>query len=295
MSPYYFQISHTTAVTNRETIVMESKPFYKAAGDIINGFVVLNTLAFAASVAFSDNFDPTWKEEGFCVSNKETPMWNSHALSFYVDTVTSAILAVVYFLYKSTVSKQVSEIIKMNIFGIFMHGLAHYGIAMKTGNAAEQVEYQQKGWIEAFEEDPVEFSTRLLGLFGFWFALLRATMPNANFKSTFTVATISCVVNTKVAPQFGFTFVQTVLMLSAALNQLKLPDKEKGYTYFCFSLIVALPVGFVGWLESLTCSNFLIKYGGHMLYDGGICLSTLIFTFISIGDSKKRHEMKKLD
>lgn len=281
----------------KKDIIMAVARFcqYKTAGNIVNVFVVLNTLIFAGSVALSDNFDSTWKEEGFCVSNKDTPEWNSHALSFYVDSVTSALLLAIFQMNKNIMSKQVQDHIKVNIAGIFMHGVAHYGIAMKAGNAEDQIEYQDKGWKQAFEEDPVEFFTRILILMGFWVALLMAAMPNSNRKFTFALATISCVANSIVLPQFSFTFVQTILMLAAALNQLNLPDEEKGYTYFWFSLIVAFPVGFVGWLESLTCSNFLIEYGGHMVYDGSICLSVLIFTYISIKDSKDSHLKKKLN
>jgi len=49
--------------------------------------------------------------------------------------------------------------------------------------------------------------------------------------------------------------------------------KGKDTSYDVWSWLVNLPVVLVGWLEAITCTSFLINYGGHVWYDATIPLT----------------------
>merc|ERR1719215_259494 len=78
--------------------------------------------------------------------------------------------------------------------------------------------------------------------------------------------------------RFGFTYVQTVLLLLFSTNQLLLPAEEKGRSYALFGIIVSFPVSLVGWVESTQCSVFVKDYlYGHLVYDAYIPCSMLFW------------------
>ena len=79
------------------------------------------------------------------------------------------------------------------------------------------------------------------------------------------------------SPTFGFTYTQTVLMLSFSINQLGKAKDDKGFAYQSYATIVSIGVPLVGWLESTMCSSFVIYIGGHLIYDGFIAAATLVF------------------
>lgn len=268
---------------------------WRASGNIAHTMVLINAICFMGSVLLFNEapyFDAAWIEEGFCVSNKETPLLNSHALSFYADTIATVFLFLAYRKYNGILSEQCIEHVYLNIFGVFMHGLGHLMIAF-AGNAEEQTTKQQMSIQERLDEDgPKTLIVQTLILLGFWIALLKAAMPKVSMKYTAPMALFlgSLPSQFLVKPELGFTYTQTVLLLASSFNQLNLPLEKKGYVYSTFAVVVACPVGLVGWLESQTCGDFLIKYGGHLIYDGGICVSLFVFLLLCIN-----HETQKSD
>jgi len=66
-------------------------------------------------------------------------------------------------------------------------------------------------------------------------------------------------------------------MLAATVNYLSLPTVQKDWEYCLFSVLVSLPIEFTGWLESIRCGDFLIKFGGHVWYEGSIALTSILF------------------
>ena len=292
--------SNEQTTTNDEKILVDvtSVEFkrWRASGNIAHILVLINAIGFMVSVLLFNEtpyFDGTWLEEGFCVSNKETPHLNSHSLSFYVDAVTSVLLFLAYRKYNGVLSEQCMNHIYLNIAGVLMHGLAHLNIAY-AGNAVEQNAAQQMSIQERYEEDPTKFIIQTLTLLGFWVGLLRASMPEVSMKYVLPMSLFVGSLPTQflVKAEFGFTYVQTVLLLAASFNQLNLPIEKKGYVYSTFAIVVSLPVGLVGWLESQTCGDFMIQYGGHVFYDGGICASLLVFLLLCINHHEAHNTPK---
>jgi hypothetical protein len=57
----------------------------------------------------------------------------------------------------------------------------------------------------------------------------------------------------------GFTYVQSVLLLTVAFYELRAPSKEPHYNDF--SCLVHLPVSLVGWVEGMGCESFVRGIG----------------------------------
>ena len=63
----------------------------------------------------------------------------------------------------------------------------------------------------------------------------------------------------------GFTYVQTVFIVSYVSVELCMEGKDKSYDVWSWA--ANLPIVVVGWLEAVACDWFLIEYGGHLYYD----------------------------
>ena len=69
-------------------------------GNFLNVFHIVNTLAFMGVVLAQHDgkinvLTPAYVRDGFCISNQDKSIWvQSHALSFYGDTVYSIVLLV---------------------------------------------------------------------------------------------------------------------------------------------------------------------------------------------------------
>jgi len=55
---------------------------------------------------------------------------------------------------------------------------------------------------------------------------------------------------------------------------------DKDIYYDLSTLIVSIPVGLAGWVESITCEYFLINFGGHFVYDMTINIG--LFAYFAI-------------
>merc|ERR1719266_2175012 len=113
-------------------------------GDVANGVVILGSIAFAYLVVFEREtsiFDPLWKTDGFCVSNKDVPYWNSHDLCLYVDTVLAVVLGVLYYILHKTPGMEIAnDYTFFNIPAILAHGLGHGGIGKAIRDASVPLE-----------------------------------------------------------------------------------------------------------------------------------------------------------
>jgi len=250
---------------------------WKRVGDLTHVAIILNAAVFAYVVVWHNNhiiFDPSWRIDGFCITNKEVPYWSSHDLCLYVDTAASVIVAILFFsLKKSPCMEPANEFIGPSILGIFAHGIAH---GMMANHFREKGKISEDGAASSSNENRT--LAGFAGLMFFWVFLLKNTMPNVSKKVLIPFAAACSTGNIYVSPQFAFTFVQTVLLVTFSVNQLLRPLMEKDFAYGIYPVFSGLPLTFIGWLESTSCSRTPIcNIGGHLVYDAWIPVSLISF------------------
>jgi len=266
-----------------------------ALGNTAHAVTIVSTLLFAVTVAtsFSHVYSPfglasllddKWKLQGFCITNETVPYWSSHDACLYLDCVAGAILFVTYLsLGKNNPSmKRANMMIKTGIPGIIFHGVGHGALASgmrDSGYAHDNLnERPLDQLVELFESKSLfQLVFRVIPLLLFWVFLLRSSMPNV--KSWVTVISLAVAMLTLqlfFPFRFGFTYVQTVLLIVFSTNQILLPRNEKDQSYALYGWMVSVPVSLVGWMESTQCSSFVMdRLYGHLVYDGYIPVAIL--------------------
>lgn len=255
-------------------------------GDAAHTFILANTIAFMAAVIMQalgvvDCFAASWSADGFCIAHKEDTVdlfgflmpLSSHALCFYSDTAFALLLFLLSRHQKNEPSmKPVADAAP----GILGHGAAHLGL-WSLGEPSSNGPP-----IFAPHHSLATLAALVAGVSVFFYLLFR----------TFSLSTRAIVVQSiihgaatalVVPPRFGFTYVQTALMLIYSVAELWRPLSEKDAYYAAYALMVGVPVGFVGWIESLGCDAFIRSVGGHVVYDTSISLSICAYYFIARG------------
>jgi len=244
-------------------------------GDYTHGLVLLLQVGFLYSMTSKDLFSKSFIEDGFCISNKQNHyLYQSHVLAFYSDTIFSIILFCMYNNIKVDsnieTNKKLLEPVKGSIGAIFFHGLGHLNLAFSS---------------KFLSKSPLWFNSSMntyyklfsiLVLYYFWYFLVKAAYLNGTILQWRISAIIHTILITFVIPfNYSFTYVQTTLMLTASLSELKLNNKNLFYDIK--AIIVHLPVTIIGWIEAVFCDNFIEKYGGHLIYDTTIPLSVITY------------------
>mmetsp|Transcript_23742 Transcript_23742/g.51307 ORF Transcript_23742/g.51307 Transcript_23742/m.51307 type:complete len:334 (-) Transcript_23742:93-1094(-) len=250
-------------------------------GNVLNASILLASLLYVAVVIHFTQpgkrgvLDNEWKEDGFCIHNKEVPYWSSFDTCLYVDVFFSAVLGILYWKWRESPGmKAPSKNILMIIMGTLGHGIAHGVEAIKFRDGR----YEEEKALEDVETP--SFSFLVLFWAFFWFPLLKATMGNIN---SFKVAMIAVAVNWGpgfaggLKKELGFPYVQTVINVAFHLSQLALSSKEKQQReYMMLSLVNLIPC-LVSWNEALFCSSYFKSAGGHVWYDASIIISYIVF------------------
>jgi len=199
-------------------------------------------------------------------------------LCFYADTVLAIVTGALYVLLKDTPGmKNANDLVKWNVIGILGHGLGHGGIAKYVRDNVTAGGPQVIDVVDFTLLTGADLVKRHLPGVLFWFPLLKASMSNVSSLPVLLMSVLSIVGSMLTPPRFGFTYTQTILMVAFSLNQLRRPKSEKTFPYALYAVLVSLPLGLIGWAESLACSNFVIHYGGHLIYDAFIPLSSILF------------------
>jgi len=262
------------------------------AGDAAHLVTLTSTLAFAFAVAtrFDSTdpsfFDPSWKRNGFCVTNIDVPYWTSHDACLYIDAVAALVLAAVYFALGDTPGlKMANSMMRNGIPGILGHGLGHGMVGREIRNGGtgfgDREEIAMTTYRTLASEgrgvDPNFWMTQLLPGAIFWFTLLKASCPNLKNTTIALMSLVSMSVQLFVPRLLGFTYVQTLLMVAFSINQLMLPSGDKReFSYALYPAMVGFPLTLVGWLESTQCTAFVRdNLYGHAAYDGFIPLGML--------------------
>lgn len=249
-------------------------------GDVFNLWHIVSASVFAIAVTFYASpeysfFDSQWIEDGFCVSNKDVLYWNSHDVCLYGDIVLAFFLGIVYLLTKNYPGMDTcngySKYISFSIIG---HGVGHGIVAREMRILSSQ----NVSLLESLDTQPRNQRYAFLFLI-FWSTLLRAVMPKASNKKIFAASISAMALHNIIDEKFDFTFVQTVLLLGSGVENLLRDESEKTFEYALYSAIFS-PVTIIGWVESISCSNFLIHYGGHIFYDFYIAIASIFFQLI---------------
>lgn len=253
------------------------------SGDAINCLVLANTAAFLGAVilhAFghASLFSTSFLTEGFCVGFKETPLLQSHVLCFYVDSVCALILWALS--RRSHAAKGFAPLASAAL-GVFGHGVAHLGIG--AGWMASGTD-PRPGLLR--ENVPVAHNVlAMAGMWLFFFALLRSAPNVPHSHAAFHALLHAPALCLLVPPRFGFTYVQTVLLLVACTYDLFSPAHKKDRYYDLAALLINLPVGMVAWVEALGCDSFFKSLGGHVWYDATIPLSMFVYYAVALGSA----------
>ena len=106
-------------------------------GNVLNVFNIVNTLIFMGIVLANhegkiDILSSSYARDGFCVSNQDKSIWvQSHALSFYGDTIYSFVLLILTKYFSQGLSPVALKPAIDGIAGTFGHGCAHLWLAME--------------------------------------------------------------------------------------------------------------------------------------------------------------------
>ena len=227
-------------------------------------------------------FDSQWRQEGFCVTNRDVPFWNSHDVCLYVDTALALGVGLMYLAWrKDPGMEQANIILQTGIPGILLHGIGHGGLGKAIRDGTADLGEAQKTLMETTREKnetPQQFLISLLPLIAFWFFLSKASMPQVPNVYIALAAGLAFARQLWLPGYFGFTYVQTILMLQFSANQLCRPRKEKDLSYFLYPAIVGLPLTLVGWMESTMCSTVVRDFlYGHVAYDAYIPLAMMVW------------------
>lgn len=269
-----------------DSLSSSSSTFYAKAGDACHAITIVSTLGFALLAGkymrdpSSTVFDAQWTQEGFCITNRDVAYWNSHDLCLYVDTAMTIVSALLFFAWrKDPGMERANGIFQANIPGVLLHGLGHGALGKAIRDGTANLEDSHKLPIEvAMEqhETTLEIIQSILPLAAFWFFLSKASMPQVSNVSIVLAASLATVRHIYTPNDFGFTYVQTILMLQFAINQLSRPASEKDLSYFLYPAMVGLPLTLVGWMESTMCTTMVKDWlYGHLAYDAYIPLAMM--------------------
>ena len=267
-----------------------SSSSFTSLGDSAHAVTLVSTLAFTYMAGRYMNdpndtfFDASWKRDGFCVAHAEVEYWNSHDVCLYVDVAMSALLGLVYLALKKTPGmEEANTVLFTSIPGILGHGIGHGAVGKQIRELGMDAVSAGNMTLTSFLSDNTSMEiAKMFGFFlVFWAGLLKASMNNIKTKYLIPCILVSMVGQTLVPGNFGFTYVQTILLLAFSINQMLRPSSEKDYLYATYPLFVGLPLTFVGWMESTQCSNFVRDYMyGHVVYDAFIPIAILTWYLV---------------
>ena len=258
---------------------------WSSRGDVMNAFVVINALAYLSFflLAHSGVFalvkmDERTRIDGFCITNPDDPYANSHMLSFYVDVAFSIVsLAVVYSTPAGSPSR---DLLKRSIPGTLGHGIGHFFISMARGSEISSLPLYLQ-----LAAPPVNFF--------FWWSLLGTNkyIPKNHLLAMSSVHVL--VLLSPILPNTaGFTYVQTVLVLTFTFYDLFFRPREDKDVSYDWEWVTFVPFMAVAWVESTACTSFLRDIGGHMWYDASIPSAVLLYYF-AVRELEKPKNLKE--
>lgn len=265
--------------------------FYARAGDAAHCITIASTLGFAFLAGkymrdpTSTFFDAQWKQEGFCITNRDVPYWNSHDMCLYVDTIMAMVAGLLFLAWRNDPGMDKANVIfQSSIPGVLLHGIAHGALGKAVREGTINLEEGHKLVIETAlskNESTLRLAVSFLPLVAFWYALSKASMPNISNKFILVAALVVTLRHLWISNDFGFTYTQTILMLEFSINQLCRKKEEKDMGYFLYPVMVGLPLTIIGWMESTMCSTIVRDlFYGHLAYDAFIPIAMMAWYMV---------------
>ena len=294
---------HNDGKAAPDTATTTATSSYVKRGDFRYTVSLVISLVFALAVVLVASrpnqwlFDKEWAEVGFCVANADTPFWTSHDTSLYSDAVVTAALLAFYFLHSNQgQTKSTSDNDEFHMQGLYTgqtvklaiahlaHGIGHGSLAYFQRQAMSMAAGQdgmgntsRTPGVEDMDMLQLARAVALLSM-TFWVPMLKAACTRVSCPVLVFSAVLVAAGQVMTPPEFGFTYVQTILLVSNALNELTRPVKEKqSREYSLYPIMVNVPVAIMGWVESMGCGAFYKDIGGHVWYDTTIGLTMAAF------------------
>ena len=226
------------------------------AGDVAKAIVLTLCTAFLAAIALNetgrlDVFSPTYKLDGFCISNRDGGRWSqSHAISWYADSAMAAGMALLVMAgHRRGMSEASLGPIKKNAFSLFGHGQGHLFLALHTT--------RDSGASRAFEDlNALQRVLVFCALLFVWYGFMRDRRRGLATTLAFAVGhnALQCFL---LPTRFFFTHVLMAVLLGSAVRKLSLPAHEKDIYYDLEAWLVDVPIMLASFGEALTCDSFL--------------------------------------
>jgi hypothetical protein len=259
---------------------------YETSGNALNSIILTAGLLYAVCVVYYTQpgrhgvVDEGWKEDGFCIHNKDVPYWSSFDTCLYVDVFFSAVLGLLYLSWRKSLPEYCSEVVPMVIASTVGHGLAHGAMAQSFRSGGDDSDGSIRNTPQGLQDVPLWQSMAFCAFF--WFPLLKASLAKVSYPRVAVLAVLvtygPMLVEGGLPKEHGFAYVQTVVTLAFHTSQLLLDSKEKQRReYFSMPLIAALPPMITSWNEALGCNAYFRNLGGHVLYDASIIIGFLVY------------------
>lgn len=252
-------------------------------------YVCLVSAHVGKSVDLTSVFGQHWSEDGFCLSYKNSTYFHTHLLCFYGDLVLGAL---VYFVGKR-MERNRPELkpIAESAGSIVAHGVTHVFLwYYDTSLSAFPIDEPIRNALSVSQ-------LVLLSMVGlvFWYSFLGVAFPVVTPK---WVVALQCGIHTAlpifVFPRllvFGYT--NTVIFCNISLIGLVQGHGGIKDSYYTTVALANIPVMAATWAEPMLCDSFLVHYGGHILFDFSIPLSTLFAAAIAFQFLEPRSHSKQ--
>ena len=259
-------------------------------GDVVNGLVIVNTLVYIGFIVahangFGVEFSPSFAQDGFCVSNKNGPVYmQSHALCFYEDTIFAIIVwFLVNIIGKDMVPENDVALMTRYAFSTFIHGCAHLSLAYRD-YAADDPDDVVETWKPNFKPQ------RVITLLVFWSTFMSVIHSDHSISKKALRSIFWTAVHLYVPRLYAFTFVHCVLVMEFSFKTMMIKEVDRFYNLRI--PLLNIPNSIIAWMEAFACEKFLQPYGGHAIYDAFIPITMIAYIFVLFYSSKKT---KKID
>jgi hypothetical protein len=260
----------------------------RTVGDVVNTTVLIVAVVYQIltyghfkNYWVLSQFGSNWANDGFCLSFKGT-YYHTHLLCFYGDVVLASCL----WMLSRNESRPELRIVKDSCLSVIGHGAAHAFLWVRDGMI--DVYDPGKGSRGIFD---VESALGALGATLFFTFFLHALNQGPLWMKV-TQSLVHGVVLSHFVPLIlAFSYVNTVLFVNLTLTQLwyGLGGKKDGF-YLLFSLFGSASVMVAAIVEPLTCDSFLVNWGGHILFDYSIPITSGMYLLLGKYYLKPRQE-----
>jgi len=196
--------------------------------------------------------EKTFEINGFCLSKKEEQGFSSFDLCWKENLFGVCVCVMLMILCWG--SKQIRTSSFITIFPTAIHGIAHF----------MQLIY---GWPMKLP-DGYQYLYLLFG-FIFFLAMLFSVGLGRTFGSKwllFVISSLATMVGVFALPfQYSFAYGYTILMCAGAYSGIAQEHKSQCLT--CVGSFFLLLTVAEAYCEAFFCENFLIKFGGHAVFD----------------------------